>query len=267
MVGRIIPADAGSTAAEADHAADCRDHPRRCGEHAAIGAGGLAGSGSSPQMRGARLPDEHRIRRLRIIPADAGSTPWPPAVRSPAADHPRRCGEHPGSGLDPGRWRGSSPQMRGALFCCEYGVFVSGIIPADAGSTHLSATIISMERDHPRGCGEHRIGRRSMAYRQGSSPRMRGAHRHERGPEFIIRIIPADAGSTDGRSLSQSQCADHPRGCGEHSSIPVSFSHTPGSSPRMRGAHRHQSFHECRHGIIPADAGSTFSHESGVSSK
>ena len=34
-------------------------------------------------------------------------------------------------------------------------VFHEGIIPADAGSTHLDSASIAVSEDHPRGCGEH----------------------------------------------------------------------------------------------------------------
>ena len=65
--------------------------------------------------------------------------------------------------------------MRGALSRMNIKWFRGGIIPAYAGSTkgrHIRATV---ERDHPRVCGEHqRSTCRSVLY-AGSSPRMRGA--------------------------------------------------------------------------------------------
>ena len=72
-----------------------------------------------------------------------------------------------------------------------------------------------------------------------------------------LRIIPADAGSTQASICPSTTSGDHPRGCGEHCCHLNRFSICEGSSPRMRGApdpghdrHRHA-------GIIPADAGST----------
>ena len=70
------------------------------------------------------------------------------------------------------------------------------IIPADAGSTSSKNSLVLVERDHPRGCGEH------LALVIGG--------RHSQ------RIIPADAGSTAMGSAAQSASGDHPRGCGEH---------------------------------------------------
>ena len=51
--------------------------------------------------------------------------------------------------------RGSSPRMRGAHVDRLVAVFHEGIIPADAGSTHLDSASIAVSEDHPRGCGEH----------------------------------------------------------------------------------------------------------------
>ena len=50
-------------------------------------------------------------------------------------DHPRGCGEHTATYIDP-----EHPE---------------GIIPADAGSTFASGGMSTAMTDHPRGCGEH----------------------------------------------------------------------------------------------------------------
>ena len=71
----------------------------------------------------------------------------------------------------------------------------------------------------------------------GSSPRMRGAPAREALKPGTLRIIPADAGSTDGIYVLKSIDEDHPRGCGEH----LLRVRSPTAAP----------------GIIPADAGST----------
>ena len=71
----------------------------------------------------------------RIIPADAGSTRPPRPTASRRKDHPRGCGEHPGVGNAVDVNWGSSPRMRGAPEKPLVIPVVSGIIPADAGST------------------------------------------------------------------------------------------------------------------------------------
>ena len=53
-----------------------------------------------------------------------------------------------------------------------------GIIPADAGSTDPKDVILTLNGDHPRGCGEHWEGIIVFMQTTGSSPRMRGAPRY-----------------------------------------------------------------------------------------
>ena len=132
---RIIPADAGSTNVPYLSGAASGDHPRRCGEHLGVSAVMVVSQGSSPQMRGAPAWACYSHASYRIIPADAGSTIRCGMPSVPPKDHPRRCGEH-----DPMKTvflptKGSSPQMRGALFHGLIETDLSRIIPADAGST------------------------------------------------------------------------------------------------------------------------------------
>ena len=56
-----------------------------------------------------------RRLRLRIIPADAGSTPKKDEAAFLYPDHPRGCGEHIMCILYLASGLGSSPRMRGAL--------------------------------------------------------------------------------------------------------------------------------------------------------
>ena len=131
------------------------------------------------------------------------------------------------------------------------------IIPADAGSTGAVPLHHADSEDHPRGCGEHSRGLCMARARSGSSPRMRGARMRRPTPGEYMGIIPADAGSTRCKSPVPIPRGDHPRGCGEHvDAIPLS-QRLPGSSPRMRGARVEVNPLVQRHGIIPADAGST----------
>ena len=92
---------------------------------------------------------------------------------------------------------------------------------------------------------------------RGSSPRMRGAPIIIFGVAVVLRIIPADAGSTDVLEWIKSIVWDHPRGCGEHMPMALRRTMVRGSSPRMRGAHSHAKRIMVFRGIIPADAGST----------
>ena len=117
--------------------------------------------------------------------------------------------------------------------------------------------IVDAIRDHPRGCGEHPMARLIRPLGRGSSPRMRGAPKGLIQENMIIRIIPADAGSTRCRGRRETTRWDHPRGCGEHDCTPLKVCTLDGSSPRMRGAPCAGDGHQYGLGIIPADAGST----------
>ena len=187
-------------------------------------------------MRGAR----HRCRpgrpEPRIIPADAGSTTLYRKSRRTPRDHPRGCGEHSQTTLMKIQTKGSSPRMRGARTALCRVVPLLRIIPADAGSTPSFSWDLSISEDHPRGCGEHRQSLTSLLHDIGSSPRMRGAHLPLMHPQILVGIIPADAGSTADLLGRDVALEDHPRGCGEHTTLSDSRQSNQGSSPRMRGA-------------------------------
>ena len=147
-------------------------------------------------MRGAQEQWTCSIRYRRIIPADAGSTIARLVYLSVQGDHPRGCGEHSPLDLPDDSEIGSSPRMRGALACPIFAVQRDGIIPADAGSTCRLTRSCAWKRDHPRGCGEHDVVAPGKYPVGGSSPRMRGALILTFQSAILLRIIPADAGST-----------------------------------------------------------------------
>ena len=88
--------------------------------------------------------------------------------------------------------------MRGARFCLRKVPALTGIIPADAGSTRHHIMRGLLRQDHPRGCGEHYTTITRKQADLGSSPRMRGARLAHIMVAVTPRIIPADAGSTNG---------------------------------------------------------------------
>ena len=193
---RIIPAYAGSTAGDQRRRFHEGDHPRVCGEHTSPSEVAKLPDGSSPRMRGAPLTVFSVAPYLRIIPAYAGSTCPPLEGRISKRDHPRVCGEHPGSIFVQLARIGSSPRMRGALQACPGQDIDCRIIPAYAGSTRCCVLCFCCHADHPRVCGEHGCTNRSNGEFQGSSPRMRGALGIGHSRDMPHGIIPAYAGST-----------------------------------------------------------------------
>ena len=132
----IIPAYAGNTSALQSTLERVEDHPRVCGEHAAMGTDSCAIWGSSPRMRGT----PHKIPigdgGYGIIPAYAGNTLFFPDKRKGVnRDHPRVCGEHTAIIHPLTHGRGSSPRMRGTPLTVCHSTPFTGIIPAYAGNT------------------------------------------------------------------------------------------------------------------------------------
>ena len=106
-------------------------------------------------------------------------------------------------------------------------------------------------------CGEHLVVNGKKATDKGSSPHVRGAPNAWIEREDGVGIIPACAGSTACNRLWSDEARDHPRMCGEHTSLQFGTACFPGSSPHVRGARRVVRLARCRRGIIPACAGST----------
>ena len=253
----IIPACAGSTCPSRPSAATAGDHPRMCGEHRICCQSCKISTGSSPHVRGALVQDFLQGLSTGIIPACAGSTVSWRIRRPPCRDHPRMCGEHNRGSSFGQSHKGSSPHVRGARQACDDALQESGIIPACAGSTTVGKTKLLFIWDHPRMCGEHADGNKTIQGAKGSSPHVRGALARRFASGSATGIIPACAGSTPMSPTGRGAMWDHPRMCGEHSRPMKSRSNCGGSSPHVRGARGCQQLQQSYLGIIPACAGST----------
>ena len=151
---RIIPAHAGQTGG---------------------GAGSLNGRyGSSPRMRGKRTRPPSRWLAPRIIPAHAGQTRLFDGVPTSVPDHPRACGANNGYVSGYGPLDGSSPRMRGKLSHFKLLDVKLRIIPAHAGQTMSTRSLMTKHVDHPRACGANTYSPKIPQLSCGSSPRMRG---------------------------------------------------------------------------------------------
>ena len=115
----------------------------------------------------------------------------------------------------------------------------------------------AIRRDHPRGCGAHKIPLRWPTGAMGSSPRVRGSHWHEGIHLHDKGIIPAGAGLTISLCPCQHESGDHPRGCGAHCKERWLPRNQKGSSPRVRGSQVFAPERIPVDGIIPAGAGLT----------
>ncbi len=108
-------------------------------------------------------------------------------------------------------------------------------IPACAGTSAPRSRNRGAVAVHPRVCGDQKSAVYSVFTRVGSSPRVRGPERVPLKRDFLLRFIPACAGTRLLREKFHSVVAVHPRVCGDQSPRGCPRSNRNGSSPRVRG--------------------------------
>ena len=167
------------------------------------------------------------------------------------------CGELAIGRHENGQAGGSSPRVRGTLRRSPQERCRRRIIPACAGNSVLRSQPPAASPDHPRVCGELGDATAVVAYKGGSSPRVRGTRGFSRNPQARRRIIPACAGNSSGSALTRPHSADHPRVCGELSAAGLRLARITGSSPRVRGTRKVSEVLSAERRIIPACAGNS----------
>ena len=151
----LIPAHAGKTECTQTLYRVSPAHPRACGENTKGGTTLHQPLGSSPRMRGKHASHEGRLSKTGLIPAHAGKTCTVVFSASPAAAHPRACGENSVAYVVAAYFGGSSPRMRGKLFGEGNRDHDARLIPAHAGKTCGVTACVCLLRAHPRACGEN----------------------------------------------------------------------------------------------------------------
>ena len=151
----ITPAHAGKTFFQFAQFICPPDHPRACGENAAIGCHRVNFRGSPPRMRGKLRACLAVAQGRRITPAHAGKTAEVDANERAFRDHPRACGENRRIQACRFRLKGSPPRMRGKLDQLHCRAQCAGITPAHAGKTAICPEYEPGKEDHPRACGEN----------------------------------------------------------------------------------------------------------------
>ena len=213
-VVRIIPARAGFTYHPIRNLRITADHPRSRGVYPSSGTWQFGRAGSSPLARGLLWSPSRAGTRLRIIPARAGFTLQFLQRERAGRDHPRSRGVY-GRIIRASRiWIGSSPLARGLPVAAHHYPARRGIIPARAGFTFESWSMLATVQDHPRSRGVYSCHVLSSKSPAGSSPLARGLLNVVSGDHMALRIIPARAGFT---VISVSMAVtrrDHPRSRG-----------------------------------------------------
>ena len=167
----------------------------------------------TPRTRG--RPQRGPSRPGRTVPACAGKTTRNLTFSQATGDCPRMRGEDEPVGEGLPRGVGSPPHARGRPARAASTHRATGITPACAGKTFLSAVLGTCLPDHPRMRGEDKVFCRQPLADKGSPPHARGRRQPQRLPTGRRRITPACAGKTRRRADLQSAVADHPRMRGE----------------------------------------------------
>ena len=218
---RIIPARAGQTLSISPVSMGRPDHPRACGANKYTSSAFSPVPGSSPRVRGKRVPGTRPPVFVRSIPAHAGQTVSPRIQTTCPSDHPRACGANIEHLERQQRKYRSSPRVRGKLFLPFFACAGIRIIPARAGQTARRCRAAPERPDHPRACGANGKAFHTEENLPGSSPRVRGKRRHWGGGVSSLRIIPARAGQTAVRGAWPIARPDHPRARGKPTQHPI----------------------------------------------
>ena len=130
-----------------------------------------------------------------------------------------------------------------------------GITPAYAGKSTCRFQSSPSWWDHPRVCGEKISCWALTTQPLGSPPRMRGKGTAKACLRLLMGITPAYAGKSLWPVGGADSARDHPRVCGEKSSLCYKVFLCQGSPPRMRGKAGQLIPIYCDEGITPAYAG------------
>ena len=212
---RFIPAGAGNSRPTAKPSIDSAVHPRGGGELAFARRAAKYPGGSSPRGRGTRLPSVFRWRARRFIPAGAGNSSVSWEHGGGDTVHPRGGGELICAVSVLHGPAGSSPRGRGTRCQLCRQRKRRRFIPAGAGNSHPERGTPPWSTVHPRGGGELIPTALAVSDWDGSSPRGRGTLGDGRAAQLSRRFIPAGAGNSPDRGMSECSGSVHPRGGGE----------------------------------------------------
>ena len=213
--------------------------------------------GSSPPARGTPGSLRRVGFQTRFIPARAGNTRLRTASGPLPSVHPRPRGEHWALTPQSRILAGSSPPARGTRQRRPRERGRVRFIPARAGNTVASATILVSQSVHPRPRGEHPYYEIGPDNPPGSSPPARGTPVLRDRARQPARFIPARAGNTPTTGNGGVHASVHPRPRGEHEGLMIGWFANAGSSPPARGTPTGSHPPACPLRFIPARAGNT----------
>ena len=250
-----IPACAGEPGQRTPVPPGQRVYPRVCGGTAPGDDVLPEVQGLSPRVRGNRQGRGPPRLAVGSIPACAGE---PRLVgRHYVVDgvYPRVCGGTSSQAALVRATRGLSPRVRGNPLRIASRTRALGSIPACAGEPLTSRCTTPIHRVYPRVCGGTSTGSLTAIPSKGLSPRVRGNHAVDRGPDCDLGSIPACAGEPGLAVLRQAIPWVYPRVCGGTFGDKAGWQSVLGLSPRVRGNRGSLPACGTYRGSIPACAG------------
>ena len=226
-----------------------------CGEKGATRLNAARPVGSPPRVRGKARSAARSLISTGITPACAGKRACRCRSRRDTRDHPRVCGEKSRCPAQSPARRGSPPRVRGKVRSSAVYCTPPRITPACAGKRRCASTSLMHRWDHPRVCGEKCCTRPCRDCLPGSPPRVRGKERQDGTFASASGITPACAGKRSPSTTQRSSHGDHPRVCGEKTTICCCCATPLGSPPRVRGKDGAPADVIAGFGITPACAG------------
>ncbi len=171
---RFTPACAGKRSSMPVPVLSSWVHPRMCGEKPPVLDGVLNVVGSPPHVRGKVTKRVPATWRLRFTPACAGKSRkcQPDKLQWPV--HPRMCGEKAACCSAAICAAGSPPHVRGKGHRRGSRATCRRFTPACAGKRQPCARSLSVQRVHPRMCGEKSGSTSITRVLLGSPPHVRG---------------------------------------------------------------------------------------------
>ena len=239
-------------------------HPRSRGENHLFHDEGEGRRGSSPLTRGKPSKPPGGGVAHGLIPAHAGKTSWARPASSSGTAHARSRGENRFDVNPRSRKYGSSPLTRGKPWGRVPHHCPRRLIPAHAGKTGFRRWCRRTSGAHPRSRGENQGFYQCVTPEEGSSPLTRGKRNPPCEQHSLIGLIPAHTGKTRLIASARSLCGAHPRSRGENEALAASDATDKGSSPLTRGKHVDGELRTDVRGLIPAHAGKTITHPSGM---
>ena len=152
--------------------------------------------GSPPRVRGKVVRVCMATGLRGITPACAGKSFSKCSRMSSSRDHPRVCGEKPGTFDIVTSGQGSPPRVRGKACCVSKAGLSVGITPACAGKRLMTVLTLDSQWDHPRVCGEKMLHFSGRIPSSGSPPRVRGKAVWPVLLPLPLGITPACAGKS-----------------------------------------------------------------------